>query len=107
VLGGYFVSEPADAPGTKTSGELATARRSGSWWSRSMISLRALGERDERTPPPPKGETAAVAISIVARMFIAPAIFLPVMWFGAVTDAPPVFEEYVLPPLPCSAGRAR
>ncbi|KAI0035793.1 membrane transport protein-domain-containing protein [Vararia minispora EC-137] len=101
VLGAYFYSPKEHE---SVDGELETAPRPANWWARtqSMLSLRTLyrGEGPRGTPRERKmrvveGEARTVFVAVVSRMLVVPAMFLPLIAFGASRDVPPVFEDPV------------
>ncbi|TFY65837.1 hypothetical protein EVG20_g5251 [Dentipellis fragilis] len=104
VLGAYFYPPPAE--GEKEAGFVERARTR---WRRVAsqaslaASVREMFAKDEQVKSRMqkkkdhlrRGEGRTVFVSILARMVITPAVFIPIMVWGASTDIPNVFEDPV------------
>jgi auxin efflux carrier family protein len=91
VLGAYFYRPPVK---TATS---SSARRKTSFTSSVREIFRLKGREDDKpsgsSPRTKSGEGRTIFVSIFARMFVVPLVFLPLMAIGALRDQPPVFQE--------------
>lgn len=94
VLGAYFYRPPVK-PVTSSSG--ARSRRKASFASSLREIFRLKGREGDRLPASShrtkSGEGKTVFVSILARMFVVPLLFLPLMAIGALRSHPPVFQE--------------
>lgn len=96
VLGAYFYRPPVKH---ETSPSGTRNRRKTSFTSSLRVIFRFKGREEDRRPGSSRrtksGEGKTVFVSILARMFVVPLIFLPLMAIGALQDHPPVFRDPV------------
>jgi predicted permease len=98
VLGAYFHRPP------ETPEYSASSTTTASWQSASFASglreIFRLKGREEHSQPSTRhcqreGETKTIVVSILARMVVVPALFLPFIAIGALRNSPPVFQDPV------------
>jgi len=98
VLGAYFHRPPArteSPPSNDRSWQTAS-------FASSLREIFRLKAREEARRPGTrhhdhvrKGEGKTIFVAILARMFVVPALFLPLIAIGAVMSHPPVFQDPV------------
>ena len=96
VLGAYFYRPPAKTVSVPSS-SAARGRRKASFTSSVREIFRLKGREEGRQPGSShrtkSGEGRTIFVSIFARMFVVPLVFLPLMAIGALRNHPPVFQE--------------
>ena len=100
VLGAYFhrpadkMLPPLDDLGSQRAGPMSQLRKLFGLESKSR--LGALRLETDASQLGDSGEGRTIFAIILARMFIVPLLFLPLVVLGALRGSPDVFKEYVL-----------
>ncbi|KAI9509304.1 auxin efflux carrier [Russula earlei] len=98
VLGAYF-HRPPEQPETTTtpSSDRSWQRASFASGLREIFRLKAREEvgRPGSRHHPRNGEGKTIFVAIITRMFVVPALFLPLIAYGALRNHLPVFEDPV------------
>jgi len=94
VLGAYF-HRPPERTESPPSNDRSWQKAS---FASSLLEIFRLKAREEDRPSGTrdhlrKGEGKTIFVAILARMFVVPALFLPLMAIGALMNHPPVFQE--------------
>ena len=76
-----------------TFGSKATLNVGGKAYEIFRLKVREEDRQPGSSRRTKSGEGRTIFVSILARMFVVPLIFLPLMAIGALRDHPPVFQE--------------